>query len=177
MIRLEKWPTQRMDALKELYEHADQSHCLVRIRVPLDVSATRNYFRAIRSENVNGKPFLCYAIHLDDAIIGKIEASKDIEEDGELDLILKKEYSLQGYGTEALRQFMKMLEEKQWCRRMTAYVDSENKAMIRVLEKNGFEKKRNFCADVMAPSGNAYSLRIVAGSEYVYEFSADLVVE
>ena len=177
MIRLEKWPTQRMDALKELYEHADQSHCLVRIRVPLDVSATRNYFRAIRSENVNGKPFLCYAILLDDTIIGKIEASKDINEDGELDLILKKEYSLQGYGTEALRQFMKMLEEKQWCRRLTAYVDSDNKAMIRVLEKNGFEKKRNFCADVMAPSGNAYSLRTVAGSENVYEFPADLVVE
>ena len=170
MIHLDKWPYLRKDELEDLYANADQSYCLVRLPVPLPLSSTRNYMRAVRTESTNGRPFLCFAVYLDDRIIGKIEASKDEEDNAEADLILKRQYTGKGYGTEAMRQLQMILQERQWCRTLAAYTDRDNAAMIRVLEKNGFEKERDFTADVMIPDGGTYTVKSVRGMEYVYYF-------
>ncbi len=171
MIHLEKWPYLRKNELEDLYANADQSHCLVRLPVPLPLSSTRNYMRAVRTESTNGRPFLCFAVYLDDQVIGKIEASKDEEENGETDLILKQAYTGKGYGTEAMKQFLQLLAEKQWCRSLAAYTDRDNTAMIRLLEKTGFDKGRGFAADVMIPDYGTYTMKTVRGIEYVYYFS------
>jgi RimJ/RimL family protein N-acetyltransferase len=112
MIRLEKFPYLRKEPLEELYAEADQSFCLVHLPVPLPLNSTRKYLLAVRRELADGKPFLCYAIVLDDQIIGKIEVTKDHNDDAELDLIMKTAYANQGYGTEALRQLKDLLNEK-----------------------------------------------------------------
>lgn len=173
MIHLEKWPYLRKDELEDLYADADQSHCLVRLPVPLPLSSTRNYMRAVRTENTNGRPFLCFAVYLDERIIGKIEASKDEEDNAETDLILKQQYTGKGYGTEAMKQFLHLLQEREWCRSLAAYIDRDNAAMIRLLEKTGFAEGRGFTADVMIPDQGTYTMKTVRGIEYVYSFSAE----
>lgn len=171
MIRLEKWPYLRKEPLEELYAQADQSFCLVHLPVPLPLNSTRHYLLAVRRELADGKPFLCYAVYLDDQIIGKIEVTKDPDEDAELDLILKTAYVRQGYGTEALRQLKDLLVEKHWCKRITAYVNADNQAMIAVLNKNDFTEGRPFQADVVVPQAGTYRLQTVKGQEYICELA------
>lgn len=167
MIRLEQWPYTRKEPLADLYENADQSLCLVQLPLPLSISETRNYLRAVRTESVSGRAFICCAVYADSELIGKIEASRDEEGEAELDLILKRQYAGRGYGTEALRQFLALLKEKDWHQRMTAYVNRDNIAMIRILEKNGFARTREFTADVMVPTDGKYVMKTIRGYEYL----------
>ncbi|MCR5794453.1 MAG: GNAT family N-acetyltransferase, partial [Solobacterium sp.] len=70
-------------------------------------------------------------------------------------------------GTGALRLFLAVLKEKQICRGVTAYVNAENTAMIRILEKNGFRANRKFRAEVLDTSNGTYAVKAVSGIEYI----------
>lgn len=163
MITLNSLPI-NYEVLNDLYEHTDQSFCLNRVAVPLDEDSTRNYFLAVRSGINNGMPFDAKGIFLDGKLIGKAE--RTIYEDGsaELDLIIRKEYCGNGYGTEALNRFLTQAAQ---CTSFCAYIESSNLPAARVLEKSGFHAKRNFLADVMTPQSGTYALRTVEGTEYI----------
>ena len=165
MITLNALPV-NYEILNDLYEHTDQSFCLNRVAVPLDEDSTRNYFLAVRSGINNGMPFDAKGIFLDGTLIGKAE--RTVYEDGsaELDLIIRKEYCGNGYGTEALKQF---LTQSAQCTSFCAYIESSNLPAARVLEKTGFRAERKFLADVMTPQSGTYALRIVEGTEYIRE--------
>ena len=166
MITLASFPI-RYEELNDLYEHTDQSFCLNHVAVPLDEDTTRGYFMMVRTGNNNGMPFAVKGIYLDKKLIGKIE--RTVYEDGsaEIDLIIRKEYCGKGYGTEALRQFIALPETKAECASFCAYIDSDNLPAAGVLEKNGFEAKRKFQADVVTPQKDTYTLRTAEGTEYI----------
>ena len=168
MITLSELPI-RYDDLNDLYEHTDQTFCLNRVSVPLDEDTTRGYFMMVRTGLNDGMRFAAKGIFLDQRLIGKIE--RTVYENGcaELDLIVRKEYCGKGYGTEALRQFLALPENRTECDSYCAYIDAKNHAAAGVLEKNGFEAKRNFQADVITPQGDAYTLRTADGVEYIRE--------
>ena len=166
MIRLDNFPI-RYEELNDLYEHTDQSFCLNRVAVPLDEDTTRGYFFMVRSGFNDGMLFGVKGIFLDGKLIGKIERTVDETGCAEIDLIIKKEYCGKGYGSEALKQFLALPETLMECSSYCAYIDAENKAAERVFEKNGFEAKRKFSADVVTPQGSTYVLRTVTGTEYI----------
>ena len=170
MITLEKWPYNRKEPLEELYANTDQTYCLVQLPVPLPLSSVREYLKAVRSEDLKGRPFLCYAIKNDGAIIGKIEASKDEEGEAELDLIIRRDMVNQGYGSQALGQFLSILKNKDWCSVLCAYVNADNIAIRKVLENSSFVQGRDFAADVMVPDRGTYTMKTMKGTEYIYYF-------
>ena len=166
-IQLMPWNPDDCVNLEELYANADQTHCLVCLRLPLEKDATVRYLEGVRRKEIDGNPFYCYAVMLEDRIIGKIELTVQEDRFGELDVILRRDCCGKGNGTQAVRSMIALAAKKQWCRGITAYTDAENAAIQAVLEKNGFQKQRRFQADVLVPSGNTYYLRPCDGIEYV----------
>ncbi len=166
MITLEPLPI-NYEILNELYAASDQSLCLNKVSVPLDEDMTRAYFSAVRSGINCGMLFDAKGIYLDGRLIGKIERTVDEEGCAEIDLMIVKDCCGQGHGTEALRQFLNLTETKISCETFSAYIERDNSAAARVLEKNGFEAKRKFLADVVTPQADAYALRTVEGMEYI----------
>lgn len=167
MLKLKFWPWEDEQALQDLYAHTDQSYCLVQLPVPLPQIQTRNYLESVRIKNTDGKPFLCFAVLLDGECAGKIEVSRSEDDSAELDLVLRKEYTGQGHGTEALSTLISMVKRTHWCRSICAYVREDNLPMRRVLEKNEFEQARAFQADVLVPDHSGYSFRTIKGFEYI----------
>lgn len=168
MITLNELPI-RYEELNDLYEHTDQSFCLNKVAVPLDEDTTRGYFMMVRSHSNNGMPFAAKGIYWDRTLIGKIERTVYDNGCAELDIILRKEYCGKGYGTEALRQFLALPETENECMTFCAYVEEDNIAAQKALEKTGFEAKRQFKADVVTPQAGTYILRTVNGIEYIRE--------
>lgn len=166
MISLHELPI-RYEELNRLYEHCDQKYCLNALPTPLDEMMTRSYFLMVRTGRNNGNPFLCRGIFLDGTLIGKIELTKEEDGSAELDLIMDQAYENRGYGSEALRRMIDLSKDTGFCDSICAYVQEENEAMKRVLEKNGFEAVRPFKADVMTPLTDGYRLRTVSGREYM----------
>lgn len=155
------------EELNDLYAGTDQCFCLNRVALPLDEDATRAYFSAVRSGVNDGMLFDAKGIYLKGKLIGKIERTVDENGCAEIDLIIVKEHCGKGYGTEALKQFLDLTETKVICDSFCAYIEADNTAAARVLEKNGFEAKRSFLADVVTPQADTYTLRTVKGTEYI----------
>ena len=164
MIELKPWPLS-YEAMNSLYADADQSKCLVQLSVPLERAATFRYLQAVNTGVSNGRPFIACAIMLDETLIGKIELSRYESYDSELDIILKKQYCRKGYGSKALALLEETVREKNWCRSIYAYVDTENIPAGKMLAKNGYEIGRFFSADVMIPSEGNYIMRTRRGCE------------
>ncbi len=172
MIELKPFPI-RYEALNDLYENTDQSHCLNRVAVPLEEETTRGFFLAVRTGNNGGLPFDCRGVFLDGTLIGKIELTRYEDRSAELDLIIRNEYADKGYGSEALNRFQQELCETGWAERITAYVEADHEQMIRVLKKTGFAPKRTFAADVVTPQNGTYVLRTVNGTEYSWTVNGE----
>ncbi|MCR4949977.1 MAG: GNAT family N-acetyltransferase [Solobacterium sp.] len=166
MITLEKWPDS-YDLLNDLYANADQTHCLVRLPVPLPEGQTENYLKIIREERNEDRPFHCFAILLDGQIIGKTELTCDTEGYAELDIILKQASCGKGYGTQALMMLCEKAKENRWCRQIHAYTDSENLPALKMLTKTGFRRYRAFKADVMSGNEGTYRIETRKGYEYI----------
>ena len=160
----------RYEWLNELYEQVDQTYCLNQIPLPLEESFSRNYFLAVRTGNNGGNPFLSYAIVLGNKEIGKGELT--LQEDGraELDLILKREFCHLGYGSQALRELIEKAKAEGFSKGISAYVNKDHTAMKKLLEKAGFEKGREFLADVLTPSDSSFRMKEVRGLEYTLDF-------
>lgn len=165
-VRLESWNPDDREALEDLYANTDQQHCLVQILVPLMEPQTSRYLQAVRDHEVDGKPFICFAVIEQDKIIGKIELTRSYGEKAELDLVIRKEYMHQGYGYEALRLLITTVSGERWCSHIFAYTVTDNEAMIALLEKCGFRKGRRFKADVMVPYGGMFTMMEKTGIEY-----------
>ena len=165
-VVLEKWPDS-YDLLNDLYASADQSHCLVRLPVPLPGEQTEGYLKIIREEQNEGRPFHCFAIKLSGTVIGKAELTCDPDGTAEMDIILKKEYCGKGYGTAAVNLLCEMAQENRWCRQVEAYADSENLPALNMLAKAGFRRYRSFRADVMSGSERTYRIEQRKGYEYI----------
>ncbi len=164
MIELKPWPLS-YEAMNTLYASADQSQCLVQLGIPLDRANTFRYLQSVNAGESNGKPFRAYAVMLDETLIGKIELSRYESGDSELDIILKKQYCHQGYGSQALRLLEEMVRKENWCRSIYAYVDTANIPAGRLLASNGYEISRFFSADVMIPQQGNYVMRTRRGCE------------
>lgn len=164
MIELKTWPLS-YEAMNTLYADSDQSKCLVQLPVPLDKANTFNFLKAVNTGNSNGHPFLCRAIMLEDRLIGKIELSRYDSYDSELDIILLKEECSKGYGREALKLLEEEVKQKEWCRSIYAYVDTENIAAGKMLAACGYEIGRFFTADVMIPHEGSYVIKSRRGCE------------
>lgn len=169
MITLKPWPSQQVQPLNDLYLDVDQSNCLVTLQVPFPMPQTQSYLDAIHHGYVEDKPFLCFAIEQDDTIVGKIELTKYPNEDAEVDLVIKKSYSQQGIGTQAMLQLQQYVQQHHWCKAIHAYVDANNKAMCALLTKTNFQPVRRFKADVMVPIDGKYQLKEVPGIAYIYQ--------
>ena len=80
------------------------------------------------------------AIIVSKRVVGAIGTHK-IDYDNhnaEIGYWLGEEYWGKGYVTSALKEFIKIIEKKFTLTRLTAYVNENNPASARVLEKNGF---------------------------------------
>ena len=152
--------------LEDIYKNVNQTNCLVQIQTPMPVEQLELYLQAIESGKVKDKEFICFGVYKDDAIIGKIELSKYPDGSGELDLVIKEKYCNQKYGEEALKQLEEYVKENFWCKRIVAYVNQENIAMIQLLRKCNYLKGRQFQADIMVPIDDTYQLKEVKGLEF-----------
>ena len=167
MIRLVSWNYTKKD-LEDLYAHTDQSHCLVALPIPLPEQKTEQYMQALQAGTVNGKTFLCFGILSDDTLIGKIDLFRSDDMSAELDIVIRREYTGQGNGTEALRQLLYRLNVTGWCFSIHAYTDSENIPAGKAFRKAGFHPSRRFKADVVTEHEGIYKMKNVLGIEYSY---------
>lgn len=158
-IQLKPWDPADRQELAELYRQTDQSRCLVRVSVPLNEQATDRYLEGVRRREMDGHPFLAFAVLLEDTVIGKIDATLAEDRCAEMDIVLKEAYCSKGYGTEAVRLIIRLLAKKQWCRMITAYADSDNEAVCRMLQKCGFAKGRTFRVMSWSPAAEATACR------------------
>ena len=166
-IHLMPWKAAMRQELEDLYAQADQSLCLVRLPVPLQEQQTDAYLEGVRTGRMDGNPFHCYAVMLEDELIGKIELTVQEDRFGELDVLLKKDMCGRGYGKQAVNAMIGLAAKKQWCRGICAYTVRENRAMQDVLQAAGFQAGRSFAADVLVPDRASYYLRQFEGIEYV----------
>ena len=164
MLELKLFPI-RYELLNELYEQTDQTYCLNPLTTPLDETLSRNYFLAMRTEQNQGRPFMCRGVFLNGTLIGKIELTRE-QDDAELDLIMRTDHCGKGYGTEALEQLIADVKEAGRCKTISAYADRDNIAVRNVLLKNRFAEERSFQADVVGFKQGQYILRMVQGMEY-----------
>ena len=169
MIALKKWTDVHHDALENLYENVDQSRCLIQLMVPLPKEQTEKYIHAIQTGIVDGKPFLCFAITLDDEIIGKTELSRYPNNAAEIDIVLQKEYTGKGYGTKALQQLYTYVQKTSWCNAIYAYVSSENIPAGKMFARAGYALGRPFQADVMVPVDGNYRMETKKGYEFIID--------
>ena len=166
MVKLFRWD-KGTDVLEDLYSRVDQTYCLVRIPVPLDPISTARYAEGIRTGRIGENTLFCMGIEAEGVTAGKIEVTVDERRIGELDIVIDSSLTSKGYGSGALGLFLEVLKEKQICRGVTAYVNAENAAMIRILEKNGFRANRRFQAEVLDTSNGTYAVKAVSGIEYI----------
>ncbi|MBR3356514.1 MAG: GNAT family N-acetyltransferase [Solobacterium sp.] len=166
-IQLVSWHPEMRQELQDLYAAVDQSFCLVQLPVPLQKPQTDAYLEGVRTGQMDGNPFHCFAVMKEDELIGKIELTVQEDRFAELDVILKKEMCGKGYGKQAVSAMIGLAARKQWCRGICAYTVRENLAMQAVLVSAGFQSRRSFTADVIVPNGSSYYLRQFEGIEYV----------
>ncbi|MBR4164111.1 MAG: GNAT family N-acetyltransferase [Solobacterium sp.] len=169
MIELKKWSDVSHEALEDLYENVDQSRCLVQLMVPLPKEQTEKYINAIQTGIVDDKPFLCFAITLDDKIIGKTELSRYPNNAAEIDIVLKKEYTGKGYGAEAIQQLYTYVQKTSWCNAIYAYVSTENIPAGKLFARAGYALGRPFQADVMVPVDGNYRMETKKGYEFIID--------
>lgn len=169
MIRLEQWPYNAAEQLNLLYSQTDQSGCLVRLPVPLPYENTVRYINGIRQNEMDGRPFLCRAVYEDDTCIGKIELTRYEDMSAEIDIILRKEWCHQGFGTEALRQMIELVRAMDWCVRIHAYVDTSNIAAGKLFAKSGFAIGGFFNADVLTSENGEYVMVKKRGCEMILD--------
>ena len=170
MIRIQKWPTESIQPLNDLYMDVDQTYCLVQLSTPLPTNEAYHYLNAIREGIVNEKPFLCFGIYMDQELIGKVEVSRYPNNEAELDIVLKKQCTNKGYGSEALSLLIEHLKELNWCKSIHAYVNEENGFVRRILEKNSFQPSRKFKTDIATFHDGIYTMKEITGIEYIYSF-------
>ena len=169
MIRLEQWPYNAAEQLSLLYAQADQSGCLVQLPVPLPYENTVRYISGIQHNEMDGKPFLCRAIYEDDICIGKIELTRYEDMTAEIDIILRREWCHQGFGSEALWQMIELVRSTGWCTRIHAYVDTSNIAAGKLFAKNGFAIGGFFNADVLTNVNSEYVMVKKRGCEMILD--------
>ena len=167
MITLKKWPTDSIQPLNDLYLDVDQSFCLVQLPIPFLTNESIHYLNAIHNEVVDEKPFLCFGIYEDDTLIGKVEVTRYPNNESELDIVLRKQYTQKGYATEALQQLRHYLQERHWCTRIHAFVNENNLPVRRLLEKSYFQPTRKFKADVSTFHDGSYVMKEIIGIEYI----------
>ncbi len=173
MIILRRWPDHSEEMLNDLYAHVNQKYCLTRLTCPLPPEATERYLQAVRTGFVNGKPFVCFLILLDDIPIGKTELTRYENGIAEVDIVIREEYTGNGYGREAMRQLLNYVDEAGWCSGVSAYIDKDNAHARRMFLRAGFRQTRGFEADIMTPVNGKYVLKTRTGYEYLYRFQED----
>ncbi len=169
MITLRQWPHGSRELLNELYAECDQSMCLVRLPVPLPKEETDRYMHIIETGNNQGRPFLCFGIYLDDRLIGKTELTRYEEGSAEADIIIQRDYCSKGYGTQALQELISTARAEEWCERIIAYIDLQNRAALKLFAKAGFQKGRTFRADVAVYEQGSLRVETHSGLECVKE--------
>ena len=170
MITIRKWPDDSADLLNDLYSHVNQKYCLTQLACPLDEQATGRYLDAVRTGIVDGKPFLCFAVLLDEEVIGKVDLTRYEGGFAETDIVLKEQYTGEGYGPEAMKLVLDLVSDMDWCSAVGAYVDKDNIHARRMFTRAGFRQGRPFEADIMIPSPGRYILKTTTGYEYLYRF-------
>ena len=170
MITIQKWPTDSIEPLNDLYKDVDQTYCLVHLSSPLPINEAYHYLHAIREEIVNDKPFLCFGIYLNQESIGKVEVSRYPTNEAELDIVIKKQHTGEGYGTKAITLLINHLNENNWCKSIHAYVHEDNIPIRKILEKNGFKPSQKFKTDIATYDDGIYSMKEITGVSYVYSF-------
>lgn len=90
-------------------------------------------------ENGDG-PLVYPVVLLDNTNIGYVQAVPFDNGEWEVGYHIGKDYTKQGYATEALKAFLPVIMEKLGIAKITGICLSENIGSIRVMEKVGFEK-------------------------------------
>lgn len=168
-MKLKKLTNITADDLNDLYKEVNQDVCLVSLPIPLEESKASAYVEAIEKGRVGERELLSYGIYEENELIGKIEVTK-IDEVAELDLVIKEKYENFGFGKGALKEFLSIINEINYCEKIEAFVRSDNTKMIKVLEANFFNRGREFKADIMKEHEGIYQLMTVNGYEYFIEF-------
>ncbi|MBR2991541.1 MAG: GNAT family N-acetyltransferase [Solobacterium sp.] len=165
-VLLEPWPYPGESELRELYSAVDQKYCLVQLPVPLPAAETRKYLAMIHAGGNEERSLLTRAVIVDGILAGKIELS-GTGEDTELDIVLRKDMTGKGYGSEALRLLVDEIRNNALYPCITAYVHKENIHARRMFAKAGMRQIRPFRADILIPSGGQYRLKETEGYEYL----------
>lgn len=171
MIQIEKWKTTDAQTLEELYSNVDQSHCLVALPIPLPKEQTDRYME-IMETGINGElVFECRKVLMEGKIIGKIDLNRYPNGGAELDIVLRKEYTGKGIGTECMLMLEDDLKKSSFASHVHAYVRLDNIAMVKVLERTGFVPGRRFEAEVYSYEANGPMF--AKGREYIKALSRE----
>ena len=173
MIELKKMVADA-SIIEDIYANVNQENCLVQLKTPLPTDQLQQYLQAIEVGKVKDKPFICFGIYQDDAVVGKIELSRYEDGSAELDLVLKEEYCNQKIGREALNQLEEYVKENFWCKRIVAYVNEENEAMIHLLNACKYIETKPFKADIMVLNEGEYQLKTIQGIEFTKQLQQQL---
>ncbi len=174
MITIRKWPGGSADLLNDLYSHVNQRYCLTILECPLDGPATARWLNAAETGIVDGRPFLSFAVMLDDEVVGKIDLTRYEDGFAETDIVIREEHTGMGYGREAMKQVIDLVSEIHWCDAVCAYINKENMHARRMFMRAGFRQGRPFEADVMTPANGRYILKTTPGYEYIYRFPEEI---
>ena len=158
------------DDLDNLYKDVNQEYCLVALPVPFEEDKANVYIEAIETGKVNNKEIISYGIYEDEELIGKVELTK-IDNDAELDLVIKEKCENRGYGKKAIKHIEDFAIKNNWCNKIEAYVNIENKKMISILEASNYIKGNRFTADIMKENNGLYQLTTITGIEYYKEIN------
>ncbi len=166
MLELKKWPVPGLDELRDLYEHVNQRYCLVQLPLPLPEEQTKNYLNAVHTGTAGDKQLLTRGIFLDSILIGKAELNRYPDMDAELDIVIRSEYTGNGYGQEALELLFAEAAASHWCSSVSAYVHRDNMHARKLMMKASMRQLRPFQADILVPDHGNYRLKTVSGYEY-----------
>ena len=157
-IELRKWRIEDKDELIELCNNVDRKFLSNRMPIPYEASDALAWISKVRQ--IDGIEGVYRAIVVDGRIVGNIsvERKPDIFHiDGEIGYMILPEYYSRGIATEAVASICSTAFFELSLRRISAVVIADNKASIRVLEKNGFEQEGTMHR-AATKNGNIYDI-------------------
>ena len=139
-VELRKWRLEDKDGLINLCNNIDRKFLSNRMPIPYETSDALAWISKVRQ--IDGIEGVYRAITVDGRIVGNIsvERKPDIFHiDGEIGYMVLPEFYSMGIATQAVASICSAAFFDLSLRRISAVVIADNKASVRVLQKNGFE--------------------------------------
>lgn len=136
--------------LEDVYEiYSDEETCQYLLHEPWNANNKVSAFKEELSKNdFDSEEGLNLAVVLDNEVIGVLSAWKtEMKDTAEIGFSFNKNYSGQGYATEAAKALLDFLFADKNLHRITANCDARNAASAKLCQRIGMRKEAHFIKD------------------------------